>query len=84
MGVHTETLAHSLAAADLAIIYQPEHLDWDLSALTAYADNIKISQTLDDIIAMLKLEAAAGGHFVLMSNGSFGGIYKRLLGALER
>jgi len=82
MGVHTETLAHSLAAADLAIIYQPEHLDWDLSALTKYADNIKISQTLDEIIAMLKLEAPAGGHFVLMSNGSFGGIYKRLLGAL--
>ncbi|MEQ1622763.1 MAG: UDP-N-acetylmuramate:L-alanyl-gamma-D-glutamyl-meso-diaminopimelate ligase, partial [Methylococcales bacterium] len=74
MGVHTETLAHSLSAADLAIIYQPEHLDWDLSALTAYADNIKICQTVDEIIALLKQEAPAGGHFVLMSNGSFGGI----------
>jgi len=33
---------------------------------------------LDDIIVKLKIEAQSGGHFVLMSNGSFGGIYQRL------
>ena len=78
LGVHTETLAKSLGDADLAIIYQPQNLDWDLSKLLNYANNIEICQSLDDIIARLKVEARAGGHFVLMSNGSFGGIYQRL------
>ncbi|WP_262964738.1 UDP-N-acetylmuramate:L-alanyl-gamma-D-glutamyl-meso-diaminopimelate ligase [Methylobacter psychrophilus] len=78
LGVHTETLAKSLGDADLAIIYQPENLDWDLSQLKNYANNIEICQSLDDIIAKLKVEARSGGHFVLMSNGSFGGIYQRL------
>ena len=71
-------LAKSLGNADLAIIYQPKNLDWDLSKLLNYADNIEIHQSLDDIIAKLKVEARSGGHFVLMSNGSFGGIYQRL------
>jgi UDP-N-acetylmuramate: L-alanyl-gamma-D-glutamyl-meso-diaminopimelate ligase len=78
LGVHVETLAKSLGNADLAIIYQPQNLGWDLSKLLNYANNIQICQSLDSIIAQLKVEAASGGHFVLMSNGSFGGIYKRL------
>jgi UDP-N-acetylmuramate: L-alanyl-gamma-D-glutamyl-meso-diaminopimelate ligase len=78
LGVHTETLAKSLGNADLAIFYQPQNLDWDLSKLLNYANNIQICQSLDDIIAKLKVEARSGGHFVLMSNGSFGGIYQRL------
>jgi UDP-N-acetylmuramate: L-alanyl-gamma-D-glutamyl-meso-diaminopimelate ligase len=78
LGIHTETLAKSLGNADLAILYQPQHLDWDLSKLLNYANNIEICQSLEDIIAKLKVEARSGGHFVLMSNGSFGGIYQRL------
>ena len=78
LGVHTESLALSLHQADKAIIFQPENLGWDLSGLLKYAGNIEICKTLDEIIAKLKLEARYGGHFVLMSNGSFGGIYKRL------
>jgi UDP-N-acetylmuramate: L-alanyl-gamma-D-glutamyl-meso-diaminopimelate ligase len=57
-------------------------MDWDLSELKKYAGNIEICQSLDEIIAKLKFEARYGGHFVLMSNGSFGGIYQRLQEAL--
>ncbi len=78
LGIHTETLAKSLAQADLAIMYQPQNLDWDLSKLTQYADNIEIYQSIDAIIAKLKVEACDAQHFVFMSNGSFGGIYQRL------
>jgi UDP-N-acetylmuramate: L-alanyl-gamma-D-glutamyl-meso-diaminopimelate ligase len=78
MGIHTESLAKSLVEADQAILFQPENLGWDLSGLKNYAGNIEICKTLDEIIAKLKLEARYGGHFVLMSNGSFGGIYTRL------
>lgn len=84
MGVHTQTLAESLADADLAIIYQPENMGWDLSKLLRYADNIKICPSIDAIITELKLQAQQGGHFVFMSNGSFGGIYQRLIAELER
>ena len=83
MGVHTQTLAQSLNGADQALIYQPPGLGWDLSALKKYAGNIEIYQSLDEIIAKLKLEARYGGHFVLMSNGSFGGIYQRLQNELS-
>ncbi len=78
LGVHTKTLAESLSNADLAIIYQPEAMGWDLSELKNYAANIEICSSLDEIIAKLKFEARYGGHFVLMSNGGFGGIYQRL------
>ncbi len=83
MGVHTQTLAESLHLSDLAIIYQPENMNWDLSGLKKYVNNIEIFTSLDDIIAKLKMEARYGGHFVLMSNGSFGGIYQRLQNALS-
>jgi len=82
MGVHTQSLAESLAKADIALIYQPENLDWDLSELKKYAENIEICTTLDAIIDKLKIQAKEKAHFVLMSNGSFGGIYKRLLSEL--
>lgn len=83
MGVHTETLAKSLSQADVAIIYQPEAMGWDLTALKQYADNIQICASLDSIITNLLSEASRGGHFVLMSNGGFGGIYQRLQVALN-
>jgi UDP-N-acetylmuramate: L-alanyl-gamma-D-glutamyl-meso-diaminopimelate ligase len=82
MGIHTETLAQSLHPADLAIIYQPENMGWDMGALKNYASNIEIIASLDGIIARLQTEARGGGHIVLMSNGSFGGIYQQLLEAL--
>jgi len=78
MGVHTQSLAESLNKADIALIYQPENLDWDLSALKQYAENIEICSTLDEIMNKLKWQAKEKAHFVLMSNGSFGGIYQRL------
>jgi len=83
MGIHTKSLAESLNLADLAIIYQPENLDWDLSALKEFNDKIEIYTSLDAIIDRLKTEANVKSHFVLMSNGSFGGIYQQLINALN-
>ena len=78
LGVHTQSLAESLAQADTAIVYQPDNLGWDLSQLQQYADNIQISNSLDAIIQQIKAEAGGVCHVLLMSNGSFGGIYQRL------
>ncbi|NOQ35580.1 MAG: UDP-N-acetylmuramate:L-alanyl-gamma-D-glutamyl-meso-diaminopimelate ligase, partial [Methylococcaceae bacterium] len=78
MGIHTKTLAESLNKADIAIVYQPEELDWDLSELKQYAQNIEICTSLDEIISRIKTEVTPLSHCLLMSNGSFGGIYQRL------
>lgn len=78
LGVHTQSLAESLAAADIAIIYQPENLNWDLSRLLQYADNICIFKDLEAIMERIKAESKENCHVLLMSNGSFGGIYQRL------
>jgi UDP-N-acetylmuramate: L-alanyl-gamma-D-glutamyl-meso-diaminopimelate ligase len=84
LGTHTDTLAQSFNQADLAIIYQPTNLNWDLTQLRQQADNIAICTSIDDIITRLQQEAPLGGHFVMMSNGSFGGLYQRLQAALVR
>ncbi len=78
MGVHREVLAESLALADRSIIYQPENLDWDLSDLQSHDNNIKICISIDEIMHELQQEVAPNSHFLMMSNGSFGGIYQRL------
>lgn len=78
LGVHTRALAESLALADKAIVYQPENLGWDLSQLLRYADNIQICGDLEEIIQTILTEADGICHILLMSNGSFGGIYQRL------
>ncbi|MGR8935396.1 MAG: UDP-N-acetylmuramate:L-alanyl-gamma-D-glutamyl-meso-diaminopimelate ligase [Gammaproteobacteria bacterium] len=83
LGMHRETLAHSLADADIAILYQPPELSWDLDAVVRYGQNIAVYRSLDEIVVKLKNEAQRGGHFVLMSNGSFGGIYRRLQEELQ-
>jgi UDP-N-acetylmuramate: L-alanyl-gamma-D-glutamyl-meso-diaminopimelate ligase len=78
LGIHTQSLAESLKEADTAIIYQPENLGWDLSQLLKYANNIEINPDLEAIIERIKAEAGGICHVLLMSNGSFGGIYQRL------
>ena len=82
LGIHTDTLAESLKQADVAIIYKPKELDWDVSALTPHSDNIEIHTSLDSIVNEVKQLAGAGTHVLLMSNGSFGGIYQKLQDAL--
>ncbi|MGY6274417.1 UDP-N-acetylmuramate:L-alanyl-gamma-D-glutamyl-meso-diaminopimelate ligase [Methylomonas sp. MgM2] len=78
LGVHTQSLAESLAEADQAIVYQPENLGWDLRQLLKFADNIQIIDDLETIINRIQAESGGVCHVLLMSNGSFGGIYQRL------
>ncbi|MEY4719580.1 MAG: hypothetical protein RL563_2198, partial [Pseudomonadota bacterium] len=64
--------------ADQAILYQPDNLGWDMSKLLDYADNIRITSDLETIIELINAESNGTCHVLLMSNGSFGGIYQRL------
>lgn len=78
LGIHTQSLAESLSAADTAIIFQPDNLGWDLSQLLKYSANIQIYNHIDAIIDFIKSQSGTVCHVLLMSNGSFGGIYSRL------
>lgn len=73
LGVHQHTLAVSLRAADLAIIYQP-----DSHSTLTLANNTVVYQTLDEVITRVKNETQTNCHIVLMSNGSFNGLHSRL------
>ncbi len=79
LGVHQHTLAASLRAADVAIIYQPE----SQSALTL-ASNTVVCSSLEEIVARFRNEIQHGCHVVLMSNGSFGGLHQLLISELEK
>jgi UDP-N-acetylmuramate: L-alanyl-gamma-D-glutamyl-meso-diaminopimelate ligase len=78
MGIHREALAKSLSLADRTLVYQPENLNWDLNELVNFSDSIQICHSIDEIMQELQKEVAPNSHFLMMSNGSFGGIYKRL------
>jgi len=83
LGVHADTLAHSLQAADAAIVYQADALDWDTNRLAEQAANVRIEHSLEAILTWLTAHAGEGDHLVLMSNGSFGGLHRRLEQALR-
>lgn len=83
MGVHKDTLAQSLTQADRVLMFQPDDMAWDLSALETESNNIEMVSSIDQLLLELKKEAANGGHFLLMSNSGFGGIYKKLIEQLQ-
>ena len=82
-GVHKDTLAKSLAAADMVFVYQGEQVKWSVDALIA--DCIQpcfISQDIAQLVADIVAKTQAGDTLVVMSNGGFGGIHDKLLSAL--
>jgi len=84
MGVHQDTLAASLDQADDVIYYQPADIGWNLQEI---ADKTRapacVRPTVDDIIEDLLQKAQPGDHLLIMSNGAFGGLHKKLLAALQ-
>ncbi|MGE0080371.1 MAG: UDP-N-acetylmuramate:L-alanyl-gamma-D-glutamyl-meso-diaminopimelate ligase [Thiohalomonadaceae bacterium] len=83
MGVHRDSLAASLAAADRVFLYQPAGLNWDLSPVAAaLGGRGSVLDDLDALVAAVVREAREGDHVLVMSNGGFGGIHQKLLDAL--
>lgn len=84
MGVHQQTLAGSLTAADRVILFEDEGLSLSLAAIQQQlGDKATIKKSIDDIINIVVDEAQSGDEILIMSNGGFGGIHQRLLTALE-
>lgn len=79
LGVHKQELAASLDAADVVHLYQPADLGWRLGEVMAgLGERCAIHSTTDAIIEAIAGAARSGDHVLIMSNGGFEGIHRRL------
>ena len=85
MGVHSELIAPSLAAADQVYIFTPTDLGWDTGPLIRQLGARGHAEaTIDAMAAAVAAQAAAGDSVLVMSNGGFGGLHEKLLSALRQ
>lgn len=84
-GVHKHLLADALKAADDAMIYADENVLWDVNELSsdcivAFNDTAELLEQL-----LQQLQQPAGPvNVLIMSNGGFGGLHRRLLEKLNQ
>ena len=79
MGIWKDSLADSLAAADLVFCYTA-NLGWNAKgALSAMGDRAMSHDNLEQLIAAIATAVHPGDHVIIMSNGDFGGIHEKLL-----
>lgn len=84
MGVHDDTLAASLAAADLIFVYRPDDLNEQFDAIFALLGNrVAVCGDYDSLVAKLGSTLQAGDQMIFMSNGSFGASRQKLTMALQ-
>ena len=85
MGIHTANLAAALQEADRVLLYKPDEIDWDMTAIVESL-NGKAQQFNNTaaIIESVVQQATAGSHVLVMSNGGFENIHERLLEALKQ
>ena len=81
MGVHKASLLPSLADADMAMIYLPDELEWDMN-LDAYS-NIQTFNSINQLVTAITSKAEAGNHVLFMSNGGFSGIHQKVEDVLK-
>ena len=77
MGVHQKALRASLNYADIAFVYEPKNLGWNLS-LDSDEQMIIVTHDTTDLLNKLLAQAMSGDVYVVMSNGNFDQISARL------
>jgi UDP-N-acetylmuramate: L-alanyl-gamma-D-glutamyl-meso-diaminopimelate ligase len=82
LGVMKEALAASLAGAERVFCYT-ESLGWDAAAaLAPLGDRAVCHADLGMLVEAIAAAAQPGDHVLVMSNGGFGGIHRKLLDRL--
>jgi UDP-N-acetylmuramate: L-alanyl-gamma-D-glutamyl-meso-diaminopimelate ligase len=85
LGTHREAMAKSLERADRVWLYQAPNVTWDVAgSVAALGERAGVAKNLDQLVATLGETLSAGDHVLIMSNGGFGGIHKKLLERLAR
>lgn len=83
LGVMKSALPASLQEADLVFCYGA-NLGWDaVEALSAIKDKATVYENLNIMVAAITEAAQAGDYVLVMSNGGFGGVHKKILDALR-
>jgi UDP-N-acetylmuramate: L-alanyl-gamma-D-glutamyl-meso-diaminopimelate ligase len=82
IGTHREQLLDAFESADRAWLYRPANLDWDLSAL-ADGHRVQVEPSIDTIIEQIVAVARPSDRIVIMSNGDFSGLQRRLIERLQ-
>jgi UDP-N-acetylmuramate: L-alanyl-gamma-D-glutamyl-meso-diaminopimelate ligase len=83
LGTMAALLPWSLEEADLAFCHSGG-LQWDAAqALAPMGARAVVVGDIDALVARVAAAAKPGDHVLCMSNGGFGGIHAKLLGALE-
>ena len=80
-GVHRDTLGPSLAAADEVLALDPGGLDWSLA--DALGSRARVRPDVESLVREIARIARPGDHVLVMSNGSFDGLHRRLLARLS-
>ncbi|ELM6622136.1 UDP-N-acetylmuramate:L-alanyl-gamma-D-glutamyl-meso-diaminopimelate ligase [Vibrio fluvialis] len=84
LGVHKETLAASLAAADSVYLFQPTNIPWSVQDVAQQCSQpAHVGDNMADFVAQICQEAKPGDQILVMSNGGFDGIHGKLLAALK-
>jgi len=88
LGVMKASLASSLSDADLVFGYGAREghdaLGWDLGrALMPLGNRARSFEVLEALVTAIGESARAGDHVLVMSNGAFGGVHRKILDAIQ-
>ena len=84
MGAHGDELGRSFAAADLVLLCENADLNWDIAKISESASTIvEVKTDTQQIIDYLLQNSEQGDQIVIMSNGGFDNIHRRLIQALQ-
>ena len=84
LGVWKEALAASLEGAELVFCYGGG-MGWDVhAAMASLGDKARVIDDFDALIDAIARQARSGDHVLVMSNGGFGGLHRKLLARLEK
>ena len=85
LGVHNDSLAESLAHADLVWMYRPADMDADFEhSLASLGERLRIFADYDKLVSDMSQSIVSGDRVVFMSNGGFGGARQTLTAVLQR
>ena len=84
MGVHQDSLLKAFDEADRVFVLASENLKWSPeSVLRPVGEKLSVAWNVEDMLGELLEELQRGDHVIMMSNGSFQGLPRRLQQALE-